>query len=152
MTTQPIKVYWAAPCFSQGERLWNRLCASCLEGMGYIIMLPQDEAPKPANGDGGIDFTWLAENCRKGVEDADIVVAVLDGPDPDSGTSVECGIAITIGKKIIGVRTDFRTSEDGHLNAMFRLIKNRIYFPSFNESHELLCQEIHLAIASCMSC
>ena len=78
------------------------------------------------------------------------MVAILDGPDPDSGMSMECGLRL--GAKelslIIGVRTDFRVSEDGHLNAMFHLLgDNIIYYPSFDESYELLCERIDTEIS-----
>lgn len=43
---------------------------------------------------------------------------------------------------IIGVRTDFRESESGHVNAMFQLLNETIYFPSFNESYQILCGAI----------
>lgn len=39
-----------------------------------------------------------------------MVVAIMDGPDPDSGTSWECGYAYAKDKPIFMVRTDFRGS------------------------------------------
>jgi nucleoside 2-deoxyribosyltransferase len=43
---------------------------------------------------------------------SDLVLAILDGNDLDSGTSAEIGFAYGIGKKIIGYRGDFRKSGD----------------------------------------
>ena len=43
---------------------------------------------------------------------ADMVVACMDGPDPDSGTAWECGYAYAKGKPIVCFRTDFRISGD----------------------------------------
>jgi len=43
---------------------------------------------------------------------ADMVVACMDGPDPDSGTAWECGYAFAMGKPIVCYRTDFRISGD----------------------------------------
>lgn len=34
----------------------------------------------------------LALDCERNVLDADLVIAILDGPDTDSGTSVEAGM------------------------------------------------------------
>ena len=39
---------------------------------------------------------------------ADMVVACMDGPDPDSGTAWECGYAFAKGKPIVCDPTDFR--------------------------------------------
>jgi nucleoside 2-deoxyribosyltransferase len=43
---------------------------------------------------------------------ADMVVACMDGPDPDSGTAWECGYAYAKGKPVICYRTDFRITGD----------------------------------------
>jgi nucleoside 2-deoxyribosyltransferase len=41
-----------------------------------------------------------------------MVVACMDGADPDSGTAWECGYAYAKGKPIVCYRTDFRISGD----------------------------------------
>ncbi len=46
------------------------------------------------------------------IESSDIVLAVLDGTDVDSGTAAEIGYAFAKGKKILGYRGDFRLSAD----------------------------------------
>src|SRR6202012_1812766 len=43
---------------------------------------------------------------------ADLVVACMDGPDPDSGTAWECGYAYAKGKPVVCYRTDFRITGD----------------------------------------
>jgi nucleoside 2-deoxyribosyltransferase len=50
-------------------------------------------------------------NCRA-IERCDLLVAILDGVDVDSGTAAEIGYAAGIGKPIIGYRSDFRLSAD----------------------------------------
>jgi nucleoside 2-deoxyribosyltransferase len=42
------------------------------------------------------------------LRDVDIVVAVIDGADADSGTCWEMGYAYALGKRIVALRTDFR--------------------------------------------
>lgn len=143
---EKVTLYWAASCFTQAERIWNRLCVEELRAKGYIVTLPQDEANKFIVN-GILDFDALAEHCYSQAVGHMVVVGVLDGPDPDSGTSMETGFKIrdikTGGKGIaIGVRTDFRVSEDGQLNAMFRLLNDVVFFPSFNESYQELCDKI----------
>ena len=43
------------------------------------------------------------------LDSADIIVALLDGQDVDSGTCIELGYAYAKGKKIFGILTDFRS-------------------------------------------
>ena len=50
----------------------------------------------------------LGKVNAKDIEEADGLVAALDGPDVDSGTAAEVGYAAAKGKWIIGYRGDFR--------------------------------------------
>jgi nucleoside 2-deoxyribosyltransferase len=42
------------------------------------------------------------------------LLAILDGTDVDSGTAAELGFAAALGKRIVGLRTDFRVVADNH--------------------------------------
>ena len=57
------------------------------------------------------------------IDRCDAVVAILDGPDSDSGTCVEIGYAAGESKPIIGVRTDFR---DGDIHGIERHERRRL--------------------------
>lgn len=46
------------------------------------------------------------------INKSDLVVAILDGPDVDSGTAAEIGYAYAMKKRIFGYRGDFRFSSD----------------------------------------
>jgi nucleoside 2-deoxyribosyltransferase len=54
----------------------------------------------------------IAAENRRGIDRADALVAVLDGPDVDSGTAAEIGYAFARGKVILGYRGDFRPGGD----------------------------------------
>ena len=54
----------------------------------------------------------IGKNNATAIESADLVVAVLDGVDVDSGTASEIGYAAALGKTIFGYRGDFRSSSD----------------------------------------
>jgi nucleoside 2-deoxyribosyltransferase len=58
------------------------------------------------------------KKCIEGIRSSDVVVAVLDGPDADSGTCFEVGYAKALGKPVIGIRTDTRPSQEKGVNAM----------------------------------
>ena len=51
----------------------------------------------------------------------DLMVAILDGAQVDDGTAWEIGFFFSQGKKILGIRTDFRRageSEKSRVNLM----------------------------------
>jgi nucleoside 2-deoxyribosyltransferase len=54
----------------------------------------------------------IARNNAAAIEKCDLVVAVLDGTDVDSGTAAEIGYAAALGKTILGYRNDFRRAGD----------------------------------------
>jgi nucleoside 2-deoxyribosyltransferase len=54
----------------------------------------------------------IGGNNRAAIDSADMVLAVLDGVDIDSGTAAEIGYAFAKGKPILGYRGDFRLSAD----------------------------------------
>ena len=54
----------------------------------------------------------IGGNNRAGIDRADMVFAVLDGVDVDSGTAAEIGYASAKAKPILGYRGDFRLSAD----------------------------------------
>ena len=49
---------------------------------------------------------------EKMIRSVDMLVAVLDGVDVDSGTAGEMGFAYGLGKPVHGLRTDFRVTGD----------------------------------------
>ncbi len=54
----------------------------------------------------------IAANNAHAIENADIIIAVLDGTDVDSGTAAEIGYGSALGKPSIGYRGDFRLASD----------------------------------------
>jgi nucleoside 2-deoxyribosyltransferase len=54
----------------------------------------------------------IGENNALAICAADVIVAVLDGPDVESGTAAEIGYAAALGKPVIGYRGDFRLAAD----------------------------------------
>jgi nucleoside 2-deoxyribosyltransferase len=107
-----MKLYFAGPLFSAAERAWNADLAVALRAGGHEVFLPQDQEP-------GKDAAGIFATDVGGIDGADALVAIMDGPDPDSGTAWEVGYAY--GKKpVVLVRTDFRsqTGSGAPYNAM----------------------------------
>ncbi|HOF18696.1 MAG TPA: nucleoside 2-deoxyribosyltransferase [Phycisphaerae bacterium] len=117
-----MKIYLAAPVFSQVERQYNRRLAERLEArlIRCEVILPQDFRVGPA-GTPFNDRRHLAgihRRCLEALCGADVVVALLDGADVDSGVAYEVGYARASGKPVLGVRTDYRQSQVKGLNVM----------------------------------
>ena len=107
-----VRVYFAGPLFTGPERSWNAEVAQTLREAGHEVFLPQEKEPgKDAAGIFAVDVG--------GLDWADGVVAIMDGPDPDSGTAWEVGYAFRK-KPIVLVRTDSRTlaGQSGDYNPM----------------------------------
>ena len=143
-----LKIYLAAPLFTLAERRLNAELARELSKAlpRAEIILPQIRAAAFVI-DGKMDFENVVRDCISAIDDADAIVAILDGADSDSGTSWECGYAYARGKAIVGVRTDLRSSEDGGLNAMLqRTCDQVIVSPATRETVKPLAREIAAAL------
>jgi len=141
------KIYLAAPLFSLGEREFNsRLANSIAKQMPRInFILPQDYAKCIIEQEGFLDKVF--NNCISSIDEADALLCILDGSDIDSGTCIEMGYAYAIKKVIIGVRTDFRSSEDKGVNLMVSKVCNEmIWLPSTLLTMEQLVEEISVTL------
>jgi nucleoside 2-deoxyribosyltransferase len=105
------KIYVAGPLFAIHERTFLETIVTDLSRELRLdphrdFFLPHRDA-----GDVGIagrtNDTVFLEDMRH-LEGCEIVVALLDGTDVDSGTAVELGYAYAKGKEIFGLLTDFR--------------------------------------------
>jgi len=106
------RIYLAAPLFSAAEIAFNLKFSEELNNEGYITFLPQLECKNKK-------LTDIFSICKGGIDKADVVVAVMDGADADSGTCWECGYAFAKNIPVILVRSDFRNSGDTRgFNAM----------------------------------
>lgn len=56
----------------------------------------------------------LGRKNTESIDTADGVFAILDGVDVDSGTAAEIGYGFARGKRVCGLRTDFRLAGDNH--------------------------------------
>src|SRR4030067_2471618 len=110
-------VYLAAPLFREAECDFNRKRRDELISAGFKVFLPQEDSNNIKDNK---DRQKIIFNKNlKGIENSDILVAVLDGADVDSGTAWEIGFASAKGKSVLGLRTDFRTlGREGTVNLM----------------------------------
>jgi nucleoside 2-deoxyribosyltransferase len=97
-----MRIYFAGPLFTTGERDFNAAVAARLRDAGHEVFLPQDQEHDAF--DPGRTF----RNDVDHIDWSTVVVGIMDGPDPDSGTAWEIGYAFAKGLPIILLRTDFR--------------------------------------------
>jgi len=144
-----MMIYLAGPVFTLAERRFNEELASELERLcpTLQIFLPQRYDKE---FQGLPDFSRRMFDClMKALEQCTAVVAVLDGPDADSGTCFEVGYARGQHKPVVGIRTDFRASEDGGVNLMLsNACCTLVTQPSTTTSLPRLAAEIAKALAA----
>lgn len=109
------KIYLAGALFSLAEKEFNLTLKNLLENTFSVeVFLPQIECKDLEDNP-----TKIFEKCTEGIDISDIVIAILDGTDVDSGTAWEVGYSYVSNKTIIGIRTDFRQrGDDFGLNCM----------------------------------
>jgi nucleoside 2-deoxyribosyltransferase/predicted secreted protein len=130
-TFSRYRVYLAAPLFSEAERSYNRSIEELLEKNCFDVYLPQLAGDDSEIREKAEQRLIFLKNL-KALENADIIVAIIDGADADSGTAWEMGYAFARGKKVIGLRTDFRKSGN-HEKVNFMLEESAIVVTNTNQ-------------------
>ena len=106
-----LKIYFAGPLFTPYERAFIDECAGALRADGFEVFVPHDHELAT-----GVDVTaaWILAKDRPGVEGANAMLAILDGPSIDDGTACEIGMFHALmqsdpsKKGIVGLLTDIR--------------------------------------------
>jgi len=127
------RVYLASPLgFSEvGRHFHASVLVPFVMGLGYDVIDPWaltdvakvESARRMPHGPERRE-AWRRLNAeiaavnQAAIDTADGVVAVLDGPDVDSGTAAEIGYAFARGKMIVGYRGDSRVSADNEGGAV----------------------------------
>lgn len=116
------KVYFASPLFSDMELMFNESVVSRLrkENENLDIYLPQENM---AINDKSLyaDSIMIANGDNEKLLEADVLIAVLDGPIIDVGVATEIGVAYAKDMTILGLYTDTRqgfTATDEKVEAL----------------------------------
>lgn len=154
--TQPC-VYVASPLgFSvPGRRYLLDVLHPRLVQLGVAVLDPWDDpdgawaaayelSPGPQR-DLALDVLNSATGARNArfIASADAILAVLDGPDVDSGTAAEIGYAAALNKAVIGLRSDTRISADNERSFVNLQVE---YF--IVSSGGTCCRELDSALAA----
>ena len=98
-------VYVAGPLFDEGERWFMEQLDGLIASCGFRTFLPHRDNP-PKTADNVVEI--YRNNCT-GIDDADLVVANLNGVTTDDGTAWEVGYAFARNKPIVGFHSDWRS-------------------------------------------
>lgn len=101
-----MRIYLAGPLFTTAECEFNTRLARLLRKEKHKVWLSQEKEQRSKSA------KEIFKTDVKGIDWAEVVVANMDGADPDSGTCWECGYAFRK-KPVIVFRTDFRAAEPG---------------------------------------
>jgi nucleoside 2-deoxyribosyltransferase len=128
-----MKLYLAAPLFSESELSYNEMIYNELTEMGAEVYAPQMNAAindKTKSADSVAIFRGDTEK----LEWADAIVAVLDGPVVDAGVAAEIGYMAARGKTIYGLFTDSRESSRTAIPSKIELLSKPLesQFPYVN--------------------
>jgi nucleoside 2-deoxyribosyltransferase len=109
-----LKFYLASPLFSPAERKLNAELCSILEQAGDVY-LPQRDGElveslrQGGNGDDSAVSAEVFKRDTNAIEEANVIVAVLDGRALDEGVCIELGYGKARGAFVVGFKSDIRT-------------------------------------------
>lgn len=116
-----MRIYFAAPLFTPYERDFIDDCTRRLRAEGHVVFVPHEETLD--SDDRSPDGIFAKD--RAGIEQADAMLAILDGLLVDDGTACEIGIFHALmqtepwRKGIVGLLTDLRSLRTGQRLNLF---------------------------------
>lgn len=123
-------IYTAGPLgfFEAGRVYHNTIIVPTLTANGFLVLDPwpnaADHYTRLPDQSGRRSIDLQRTNHAIGLDNvnmirsSDLVLAILDGSDVDSGTAAEIGYAAALSKPIVGVRTDLRMAADNVATAV----------------------------------
>lgn len=123
------RMYLAGPLgFSECGRMFQaEVLVPLLRRRGFVVVEPPGFSPEAferfevaneiRDPDSRLEILeelneWVGRSNALAIDSCDTLLAVLDGPDVDSGTAAEVGYAFALGKRVHGYRGDFRAGEN----------------------------------------
>jgi nucleoside 2-deoxyribosyltransferase len=106
-----VKIYFAGPLFTPYERGFIDECAVTLRAADVEVFVPHEHELALGTD---ISAAEIFAKDRVGIEGANAMLAILDGPSVDDGTACEIGMFYALmqsdptKKGIIGLLTDMR--------------------------------------------
>lgn len=124
-------IYIAAPLFNEFERNRNAQIKSRLR-LRYEVFLPQEDGALMADLiASGVDVAqanrMIFECDINALDEADILIAILDGALIDPGVAMEIGYCYAKGVLCLGVQSDFRRQLPSGNNPMIDGVFDKVF-------------------------
>jgi nucleoside 2-deoxyribosyltransferase len=106
-----VRIYFAGPLFTPYERGFIDECAAQLRDDGFAVFVPHEHELAIEER---VTAREIFAKDRPGIEGANAVLAILDGPSVDDGTACEIGMFYALmqsdatKKGVVGLLTDIR--------------------------------------------
>jgi nucleoside 2-deoxyribosyltransferase len=100
--------YIAGPLFNEGERWFDEQIEVLVRQAGFTTFLPHRDGKEAKTYTGAERITRIFQEDVVAIDQADIIVANLNGITTDDGTAWELGYAYAKGKHLVGIYTDWR--------------------------------------------
>ena len=127
-------IYLATSLFTVAEREFGFSLTERIEKLGYKVYYPwrdagDEELIKRFGSDMSQVNDEIVRRNLEAIRNCEQFIAVAEGSDVESGTSMELGFAHALGKRIRCLRTDFRTHGEriGPVNIMISRPAERFY-------------------------
>jgi len=114
-----MKIYFAGPLFTPYERDYISACARVLREHGIDPFVPHELGMSDDPNDPRSRAKRCFDKDFGGINDANAMLAIINGPEIDDGTACEIGIFYALMKRdptkkgIIALHDDYRTREGG---------------------------------------
>lgn len=99
------KIYVAGPLFTSAERTYLEQVEKVCREAGFVTYLPHRDAGLSSDA---ASREYCFEKDKAILDEVVLIVAVLNGPDVDSGTAWEMGYAFARGIPVFGIADDKR--------------------------------------------
>ncbi|MED3801262.1 nucleoside 2-deoxyribosyltransferase [Lysinibacillus xylanilyticus] len=122
-----MKAYLANGLFSLGDRLVNeQLAAAIREAVPGIELYVPQENDAINDKTAYADSLAIAQADLETLQNSDVLVAVLDGVEIDSGVAAEIGAFAMLNRPIVGVFTDVRQQGRDNMLKIEALVRDGI--------------------------
>ena len=100
--------YIAGPLFNEGERWFDEQIDTIAHEAGFTTFLPHRDGKEAKTYTDSDRITRIFLEDVAAIDEADVVIANLNGITTDDGTAWELGYAYAKGKHLVGIYTDWR--------------------------------------------